>query len=233
MSTQSVTMPSPRRHELPTIMNYIVLLLSLGLIIWISYDTLNKINILEDSRYMTFQLWVCVFFILDFFVELVYQEDKWRFFRHRILFLILSIPYLNIISVTGLDLGPDALYFIRFIPLARGALAMSIVVGYLSDNAVTSVFISYIVIMIAVAYFGSLILFEREYGINPQMTTYSTALWMSCMNLTTVGSPINPVTPAGKIVLVILPICGMIMFPLFTVYLTDYLTRNSRKNKNS
>ena len=49
------------------------------------------------------------------------------------------------------------------------------------------------------------------------------------MNMSTVGCYINPVTVSGKIVAVILPVSGMIIFPLFTVYLTDYVTRAVKK----
>lgn len=132
----------------------------------------------------------------------------------------------------NIHLSPDALYFVRFIPLARGALALSIVIGYLSSNAVTSLFMSYLVIMVLVAYFCSLIFFQREHGVNPQVQSYWTALWWSAMNLSTVGCDISPMTVAGKIVAVILPITGMIIFPLFTVYLTNYVTNAFQKNKD-
>lgn len=214
----------PQRHRIVSIMNLIVLLLSLGLIIWISYDTFELIDFLQSSSYMTFQLWVCFFFILDFFVELRYAPDKWGFVRRRIVFLILSVPYLNIINMCNLQLSHDALYFIRFIPLARGALAMSIVMGYLSSNAITSLFMSYLVIMVFVGYFCSLIFYQREFGVNPQVTSYWSSLWWSAMNMTTVGCNIEPVTVAGKITAVILPVVGMVIFPLFTVYLTNYVT---------
>ena len=52
------------------------------------------------------------------------------------------------------------------------------------------------------------------------------------MNMTTVGCNISPVTVAGKIIAVILPLCGMIIFPLFTVYLTDYVTRMVKRGRN-
>ncbi len=218
-------------------MNFIVLVLSVMLIVWISIDTFKKIDFLNNHAYMTFQFWVCVFFIIDFFVELFFSDDKWRFFRHRLVFLLLSIPYLNIVNQMDIHLSHDALYFVRFIPLARGALAMSIVIGYLSSNAVTSLFMSYICIMIMITYFCSLIFFQREAGVNPDVTGYWTALWWTAMNLTTVGCSISPVTLAGKVVAVILPICGMIMFPLFTVYLTNYVTGmmkdNTRKHDKS
>ena len=51
------------------------------------------------------------------------------------------------------------------------------------------------------------------------------------MNMSTVGCNISPVTIAGKIVAVILPVAGMVIFPLFTVYLTNYVTTAMKKNK--
>lgn len=212
-------------------MNVIVLILSVMLIVWISIDTFERVNFLNNHSYMAFQFWVCVVFIIDFFVEMHYSDDKWRFFRHRLLFLLLSIPYLNIINQMDIHLSHDALYFVRFIPLARGALALSIVISYLSSNAVTSLFMSYLVIMILVAYFCSLIFYQREAGVNPQVNSYWTALWWSAMNLSTVGCDISPVTVSGKIVAVILPVTGMVIFPLFTVYLTDYVTRQLKKGR--
>ena len=211
------------------VMNFIVLLLSVVLIVWISIDTFYQVEFLRNGAYMKFQFWVCVFFILDFFVELGFAKDKWRLFRHRIVFLLLSVPYLNIINLLDIHLSHDAIYFVRFIPLARGALAVSIVIGYLSTNAITSLFMSYISIMLMVTYFCSLIFFQQEAGLNPDVQGYWTALWWSAMNLTTVGCYISPVTVAGQIIAVLLPICGMIMFPLFTVYLTNYVSRNVKK----
>ncbi len=210
-------------------MHLLVLVLSVALIVYISIDTFEDVQFLENKNYMTFQLWVCIVFIFDFFVEMIFAEDKWRYVRNRLAFLILSIPYLNLVPVmTMFHITPDILFFLRFIPLCRGALALSIVMGYVSSNAVSSLFASYIVIILMVTYFGSLIFFQREYGVNPQVKTYWSALWWAFMNMATVGCYINPATVAGKIVAVILPICGMIMFPLFTVYLTSYVQRHTR-----
>lgn len=222
---------SKGKRDLLRFMNTIVLLLSGALIVWISIDTFKEVDFLQNRSYMTFQLWVCVFFIVDFFVELIVSADKWRFFRHRLVFLMLSIPYLNIVSLMDIHLTADALYFVRFIPLARGALAMSIVIGYLSSNAVTSLFMSYLSIMMLVTYFCSLIFFQREHGVNPEVDTYWTALWWSFMNMSTVGCDISPVTVSGKIVAVVLPCSGMVIFPLFTVYLTNYVTGAMNKAK--
>lgn len=224
--------PRPFRDKKPAeivewTMHTIVLILSVLLIVFISYDTFKGLDFLNNHLYMTFQFWVCVVFILDFFVELCFAPSKWRYIGHRIIFLLISIPYLNIVSMLDLHLGTEALYFVRFIPLLRGALALSIVFGYFSKNAVTSFFMSYLVILVMVVYFCSLIFFQYEQAVNPQVQSYWTALWWAAMNCSTVGCNISPVTVEGRIIAVILPITGMIIFPLFTVYLTDYVKRHS------
>ena len=229
--TASKTESKSERYVM-TFMNIVVLVLSAALISWISYDTFKRIDFLQNHSYMTFQFWVCMVFILDFFIGLFYAPKKWTYFKKRLLFLILSIPVLNIVNMLHITLSPDMLYFARFIPLARGALALAIVVSYVSTNAVTSLFAAYITIKLFIASFCSMIFYQREAGVNPDVNSYWTALWWTMMNLSTVGCSISPVTVAGKIVAVILPISGMIIFPLFTVYLTDYVTRSFKKNES-
>lgn len=228
-SGKTISPAEQRRHHIgqyvQNSMNLIVLVLSVLLIVWISLDTFNRVNFLENHSYMTFQFWVCIVFIIDFFVGLYFATNKKRYFWRNLIFLLLSIPYLNIVNLYHIPVSGEALYFVRFIPLARGAMALAIVISYLSSNAISSLFSSYLTIIILVAYFCSLIFYQREFGVNPDVKTYWTALWWTAMNLSTVGCAISPVTVAGKIVAVVLPICGMIMFPLFTVYLTNYVTR--------
>lgn len=234
-SSVSVTTQQPKKHKgkktVLTILNLIVLILSAMLIVFMSLETFKNVDFLENHNYMSFQLWVCIVFIIDFFAGLFYADHKWKYFKRHLIFLLLSIPYLNIISLLDINLSYDTMYFIRFIPLARGALAMGIVMGYLSSNAISSLLMSYIVIMVLMAYFCSLIFYQRESGVNPQVDSYWTALWWSCMNMSTVGCYINPVTASGKIVAVVLPIAGMVIFPLFTVYLTDFVSRKLNKTK--
>lgn len=218
------------RKEMMQWMHFIVIILSLALIVYISYDTFAGISFLDNDTYMNFQLWVCVVFLADFLFGLVFAREKWRYVRHNWFFLFVSIPYLNIINASGIAFTERELYFVRFIPLLRGALAMAIVAGYITTNRVTELFVSYLVVMASVVYFSSLIFFYQEHTINPLVPDFWSALWWSCMNATTVGSDINPMTPLGKILGGLLGILGMIVFPLFTVYITNIVQRyNSRR----
>lgn len=219
-----------QKSHLTTFLYMTVLLLSLGLIIFISIDTFEGINFLDNHYYMTYQLWVCVIFVIYFFVEYAISDDKWHYIKHRWFFLVLSIPYLNIINLFNIDFTHEELYFIRFIPLARGALALSLIIGYMTTNRISSLFLSYIVIMLSVIYFASLIFLEREQPVNNLVPNYGAALWWALMDATTIGSYIYPVTVTGKILAVVLAALGMMMFPLFTVYITNWVQRYNKRH---
>ena len=52
---------------------------------------------------------------------------------------------------------------------------------------------------------------------------------VAAMDATTVGSNIIAVTPVGRILSVVLAAIGMMMFPIFTVYITNILTRHHQE----
>lgn len=219
-----------QKSYISTFLYMTVLLLSLGLIVFISIDTFEGVNFLENRYYMTYQLWVCIIFVIYFFVECYLAENKWQYATRRWLFLVLSIPYLNIINMFNINIPPEELYFIRFIPLARGALALSLIIGYMTKSRISSLFLSYMVIMLSIIYFASLIFFEREQPVNNLVPNYGAALWWALMDATTIGSYIYPVTVTGKVLAVILAALGMMMFPLFTVYITNLVQRYNKRH---
>ena len=205
-----------------------ILLLSVALIVFISYEIFNDIAFLNDRTYMTFQLCVCIFFILDYALSVWLSENPRRYAWRNIGFLLISIPYLNIIDMLNIDPGPEVLYYIRFIPLIRGAWAMAIVVSYVSTNKIVGIFASYLSIMLLVLYFASILFFAREQPVNPGVPTYWSSLWWCSLEMTTIGAPVNPFTPTGKVLAAILSAMGMMMFPLFTVYLTQIIRKYLR-----
>ena len=159
-------------------------------------------------------------------------ERKGRYFTSHFIFLLVSIPYLNIIDFYHITFSPEISYFLRFIPLLRGGYALAIVVGWLSGSKASGLFTSYITMLMATVYFASLIFFVLEHKVNPMVTDYWSALWWAFMDVTTVGSNIYAVTPTGKILSVVLAALGMMMFPIFTVYVTSLVQQaNKRKEE--
>ena len=211
------------------ILHVIILLLSLFLVISISVDTFKGIPFYTQSLYMKVQLWICILFLFDFILELFLSKDKLRYFGTHFLFLLVAIPYQNIIAYMGWTFSPEITYMLRFIPLVRGGYAMAIVVGWLTYNKASSLFISYLTMLLATVYFASLAFFVMEHKVNPLVVGYGDALWGACMDVTTVGSNIIAVTATGRVLSVLLAALGMMMFPIFTVYVTSLIQKKNKE----
>lgn len=221
-----------RKRGVYGFMHVIILLLSLFLVISISIDTFKNIQFYTQTSYLKIQLWICLFFLFDFFLEFFLSKDKMRYIRTHFIFLLVAIPYQNIISYFDIQFSQEVMYFIRFIPLVRGGYALAIVVGWLSYNKASGLFISYITMLFATVYFSSLIFYVLEHKVNTLVTDYWDALWWAFMDVTTVGSNIIAVTPTGRVLSVLLAALGMMMFPIFTVYVTSLVqTANKRKEE--
>lgn len=219
-------------HAVHLIMHLLMLTLSIFLIISISIDTSRGIEFYDAPRFVRLQTWICVFFMLDFFMELLYAKRRWHYFATHFVFFLVSIPYLFIIYKLDLQLAPNVAYLVQYIPLVRGGYALAVVVGWFTYNKVTGIFVTYLVTLLAMVYFCSLVFYMFEEPCNPNISEYQDALWWACMDTTTVGSNIYAITPEGRVVSVVLAALGMMMFPIFTVYITSLITSHRKKRES-
>ncbi|MDE7160020.1 MAG: potassium channel family protein [Muribaculaceae bacterium] len=225
--------PSKGKQWVYNILHIIVLGLAVYLVVAISIDTFKNIPFYHQSKFMHTQFLICVAFLADFFIEWIMAPRKWHYLKTRFVFLLVSIPYLSIIQYYGWHFDPKIGYLLRFIPLVRGGYALAIVVGWFTYNRATSLFMTYLVTLFASIYFGSLVFFVFEKGVNPLVKDYYSALWWGFMDATTVGSNIVAVTPVGKVLSVLLAALGMMMFPIFTVYVTNLIQNRDKESGES
>lgn len=223
---------SIREKGVYAFLHILILVLSVFLVVRISIDTFHNEAFYMEPRFIKFQFWICIVFLFDFFVEFFLSKNKWRYIRNRFIFFLVSIPYNSIISFYGWSFSPQLTYAIHYIPLVRGGYAMSIVVSWFTYNRATGLFISYLATLIFTVYFASLAFYVFEHHVNPLVKNYQDALWWACMDATTVGSNIVAVTPVGRILSVLLAALGMMMFPIFTVYVTNLLTRTKQQGQS-
>ena len=217
--------------SLPHAINYCVLILSFGLITFISWDTYRGVDYLENNIYMTYQLICCVIFLIDYVYRLFLSKHKWRFIIFALPFLIVSIPWLNIIVFLNINVPREALLYLCFIPIIRGLLALVMVVSFIAKRITTTVFASYILVVLPLVYMGGLIFYIAEKDINTAVKNFWYALWWAGMNVTTIGCYINPMTTPGMIIAFFLSLLGIIMLPLFTVYCGDIFQTLNKKIK--
>ncbi len=213
-------------------LHMLIVALSIWLVVLISVETFRGIDFYSEPRFHRQQFWICMVFLADYFIELMLAKRKWHYLVTRFFFLLVSIPYQAIIYRYGLQqyLSDEVSYLLRFMPLIRGGFAVAIVVGWFTSNKATGLFLSYLVTLISMVYFASLTFFLFEHGHNPLVTHYTDALWWACMDVTTVGSNIVAHTGVGRVLSVVVAALGMMMFPIFTVYITNLITSRSKSS---
>lgn len=219
------------KKTLSLVLHLLVLLLSIFLIIDISVDTFQNVTYTQEHSFLKVQFWICVLFLLDFFIELGMAQRKWHYFFTHLFFFFVSIPYLNIFHFFDIQFSGEVTYFLRFIPLLRGGYAMVSMVSWLAKNSVSGLFFSYLTLLISSVYFSTLIFFVFEWNKNSYIHTFSDALWWAFMDVTTVGSNIYAVTVMGKILSVFLAAMGMMTFPIFTVYITNIVQKRQQRER--
>jgi hypothetical protein len=218
--------PATENRALLAIHLFVIALAAL-LISYITYDALNNISFISSEGYLKAQFWICILFILSIVAEMVIKRHftTWEWISH-FLFLIICVPYLSIIVHYDIQVSPQVHYFLRFVPVIRAVYALSIVTGAMSKSWIKGLFFSYLMILVASIYFGSMMFYLEEHYVNTAVTDYWTALYWACMDLTTCGSAINAITPIGKILAVVLAAEGLMLFPVFCVYVTDAVTHS-------
>ncbi|MBD5641131.1 MAG: two pore domain potassium channel family protein [Desulfovibrio sp.] len=205
-------------RTVPKLLNYLVLVLSLGLIAFISWDTYRGVNYLESPIYMKYQFAVCLVFLAEYIYRFIISKHKIRFLFLAFPFLVISIPYTNIISYYNINVSAEVLHYICSVPIFRGLVALIMVVNYVAKKASTTVFFSYVLVLVPSVYMGGLFFYVAEKAINPGIKNFWYAMWWAGMTVTTIGCDINPMTATGMVLGFIISLLGIIMLPLFTVY---------------
>lgn len=215
---------TPIKHWLLTVTRLAVILLSALLITLITLDTLANISFLASPMYLEVQFWCCIVFLFDVAVEMALSKRKLHYLYKHLLFVFISVPYLNIISHFNIEVSPHVAYMLKFVPMIRAAYVFAIVTAATtSSKLINTMLATYMIVLIVGVYFCSLTFFVAEKPVNPGVPDYWSALFWSIMSLTTAGCGIHAMTLTGRVMGVVLSATGLIFFPIFTVFLTQRL----------
>ena len=211
------------KQGLPFALHLSAFMLSLLLVISISIDTFRGIPFYADTNYLDLQFWICMMLLVLFFIEVYHEENSWQYFGRHFLFLLLIIPYLTLFDWWGVELPAQTEYLFRFLPLVRGYVAFTVIAYGLLHDLASGLLITYIVVLFSFIYYCSLIFYVLESSVNPMLHSFWDSLWYSCMTATTAGCNISAMTTVGKVISVLLALAGMMLLPVFTVYLTNLI----------
>ena len=105
-------------------------------------------------------------------------------------------------------------------------------VSWVTRSRATSLMVSYVLMIFALTYFTSLVFYTLEKPVNPGVDTFGNSLWWAFMNVTTVGANVFAKTATGKVLTVVLAASGMMLFPIFTAYITTKVQDRRDREKN-
>ena len=97
----------------------------------ISWEIITGDHINFSQTYLIIQFIVCLIFLCDFFIRWGLAERRNRFFWKHLPYLLISIPWLNILDWSGVVLTHDWGILVGLIPMLRAFLAMVIVVEWM------------------------------------------------------------------------------------------------------
>lgn len=218
-----------KKSMLLRIINILTLIASILLLASLSAEIIYTRELARfSSAYSWAMFGVCLIFIIDFFALMTHSPHPWHFLGRNFIVLLLSIPYHTIIELMGYDTNHSEQMIMSGIVMLRAVMALYITLRWLIARRTTRLLWAYIATVAVCTYFAALFFYEYEAPVNSALHGFGDALWWACMNMTTVGAEIYPVTAMGKIICVVLPIIGMAMFPVFTVYVTSLYTPNNR-----
>ena len=203
-----------------SVWDFILLVAGIILILSVSFEIICGNRSFFSDRFLVTQLCICIIFIIDYLVR-AFSDPSGRYAARHLPYLLLSLPYLNIISWCGITLERSWMMFFGVIPLLRVLIASFLVVRWFTRRGVRRMFTAYTLTVMLLTYFSALVFYDYETGLNAHLHGFGNAVWWAFMSMTTVGAEVFPVTTVGKVLAVVLPALGMLMLPLFTVYVAD------------
>lgn len=207
------------------VLNCLSLAASVVLLISISMEVIDRQNQVLSPWYRSLQLAVCSIFFVTALFRLTIPEYRQRHWFRDLLFAAASVPYIDILNWGGVVSHHRTERLLAFAPVVISILATVVIIEWLIDGRKRRLMAAYVLTVVMFTYISALLFYDCEVGINSSLKSFVDALWWAWMNVTTVGAEIFPVTAIGKIICVLLPVVGMMFFPIFTVYISDYYDR--------
>ncbi|MBZ9559357.1 MULTISPECIES: ion transporter [unclassified Modicisalibacter] len=186
----------------------------------------------EVSRLLQYiDLMVCVCFFIDFCLRFRAAKNKWHYMRWGWIDLLASIP-------AGWLMGAKAFRVVQLIRLLRALKSLELIWRLIFRNKAKGVLASAATLTVLLVAFSALVMLLVE-SPDPDspIDTAEEALWWAVVTVTTVGyGDYYPVTTPGRVVAVLLMVCGVGLFGSFAAYISslfvaDQGERESRQHR--
>jgi voltage-gated potassium channel len=154
---------------------------------------------------------VCAVFLIDFGRRFRRAPSKWRFMRWGWIDLLSSIP-----AWDPLRWGRAARVF-RILRVMRSFRSLRYLLAFLYRDRSKGTIVTAAIAVFLLTVGASIAILMLEGHVNPNISTPFSAIWWAISTITTVGyGDVVPLSDEGRIVAMILMVCGIALFGVFT-----------------
>ncbi|MGR5236063.1 ion transporter [Vibrio alfacsensis] len=168
---------------------------------------------------------ICSIFILQFSIDLIRATDRRLYFKDHWIDFVASIPMIEPLRFARL------FHILRVILVLRSSKH---ILFQLKQNRRETTLASILLLMVVLITLGSSAMLFIE-GKSPEanIQTGADALWWAFVTISTVGYGDHyPVTTAGKLLAVLIIICGVGIFGMISGLITSILTTPSKQQEH-
>lgn len=168
---------------------------------------------------------ICAIFLLDFFVHLWLAPSKRAYLKWGWIDLVSSIP-----EIQWLRWGR----IFPIIRIVRALRSFTEVRDHLSLDRANGTFGVVTLISAFATIFATLAVLAFETAPDSNIRTPGDALWWAFCTITTIGyGDRYPVTLAGRVVAVVLVVCGLSVFGTFTAYIASFFVGSGQHREET
>jgi voltage-gated potassium channel len=201
--------------------NILILILSVYVLISLIINTFITLDTELSNLLNYIDNFICVIFLIDFFIRLKNADNKLKFMKWGWIDLIASIPAIDVLRAGRI------LRLIRLIRVFRALKSTKLIYEHINKNKKQSALTSVALISLLMVLFASISILQVEKDINSNIKTAEDAIWWSYVTITTVGYGDKfPVTTEGRIIGAILMTTGVGIFGTFTALISSWFIQN-------
>lgn len=202
----------------------LVLVLSLYSLVALCADLLLPLHPATRELLSALDLLVCGVFLTDFVVHLWRAPDKGEFLKWGWVDLLSSIP-----AIGWLRWGR----IFRVVRILRALRSYNAVAEHFAFDRALGTFGAVTIMSVLATLISTIAVLHFEQGApDSNIHTAGDALWWAFATITTIGYGDRfPVTTAGRIVAVLLVICGLSIFGTFTAFVASFFLGKGQKRE--
>lgn len=209
-------------------LNIIVIVLSIYVLVALILDTFFKLPT-EVSRVLNLtDNFICIFFLIEFFIRFYKAENKLVFMKWGWIDLISSIPTFDLLR------AGRTLRLIRLLCILRAFRSTKHLINHVYKNKSKGAFTTVSIIAFLMLVFSAVAILQVEDDPTSNIKTAEDAIWWAYVTITTVGyGDKYPITTEGRIIAAILMTTGVGVFGTFTGYLASWFVKDTNiENEN-